>query len=163
MFRALFVVLIVLTAFLLAAEPVAAQQKEKVASAKTPAFVKECIAEFTARYGEVGERYAWAQMFGWGEGVYANGVKFTWFAWSNTDGAFQLRFNVPIPVVYQTRFEESTDAYGRHWETHGDWVLLSNDWIDTMPEGGKKVMNWALAELKKTRAFKSIQVREYLR
>ncbi|MCX6815327.1 MAG: hypothetical protein NT120_00560 [Candidatus Aenigmarchaeota archaeon] len=130
------------------------------AQVKRPDFVKNYIEKFG---GEQREHFAFSQFFGWGEGVYANNEKFLWFAFSNSDGYLQFRVSSPIPVDYAADFCSVKDKHNRNWKTSENWIGITNDWIDTMPNGGRQVLNWGLKEMLKTRVFKSLKVREYLK
>ena len=109
----------------------------------------------------------------------SNGVNATWFAFTNTDAYFQLRFNCPLSKDEIDVIEPKKDDLQRNYSTYNEkgqgWIGISNDWAMGKNEKlfvmykkskneykKKNVVPMYLVKLMQTGAFKNIKVEGYL-
>lgn len=99
---------------------------------KLPQSIASELKSFEA-VGSHRARVAYARPFAWGTGNY-KGVKFTWFAFTNTDAYFQLRLGTAVGVKELESIAALKDSIKRSYEaqlTDGacTWIGTSNDWM----------------------------------
>jgi len=102
-------------------------------------FVKQKLEEFEGDEG-YHNRAAFAQPFAWGSGQYVQDevdtIRFSWFAYTNTDAYLQFELSAPMLDGHLIKLERIRDILGRTWDTMLDsamtmtWIGTSNCWMD---------------------------------
>lgn len=100
-----------------------------------PKFVTSELADFNSTDVRR-HRAAFARPFAWGTGNYHVGGKdvgFYWFAFTNSDAYFQVRFNKQISEADLNKVNAIKDVLDRNYDTailkDYTWIGLSNDYI----------------------------------
>lgn len=141
-------------------------------------FVQERLERYESHYSQ---RYAWARPFAWGTGQYVQDevdtVKFSWFAYSNTDAYLQFDLSSPMLDGDMIKIDRILDSLGRPWDVLVDsamtmtWIGTSNLWMDyytVRTEDGfyvdeVAVVSEVLGKFNNLPFFREMKVTNYLR